>query len=45
MPGFNKDGFDKAWTASLFDDPGHVAGERIFPHLPRLTFDEAALIG
>lgn len=54
MSGFDKAGIDteffasdperKTWTADFLVNLGYGTGEKIFPRLPRLDFDEAALI-
>ena len=54
MSGFDKAGLDdefftndperKTWTADFLVNLGYGTGEKIFPRLPRLDFDEAALI-
>lgn len=54
MSGFDKDGIDaeffagdpdrKTWKSDFLVNLGYGSGEKIFPRLPRLGFDEAALI-
>lgn len=54
MSGFSIEGVDKAffagdkirenWTANFLVNLGYGSGEKIFPRLPRLSFDEAAAI-
>ncbi|HAQ34333.1 MAG TPA: malonic semialdehyde reductase [Alphaproteobacteria bacterium] len=54
MSGFDQDGIDreffesdpahKSWKSNFLVNLGHGTGEKIFPRLPRLSFDEAALI-
>lgn len=54
MSGFDKDGVDKtffhghadmgAWRTNFLVNLGYGANEKLFPRLPRLSFDEAAKI-
>ena len=54
MSGFDADGLEqeffandpvrKSWKANFLVNIGYGTDEKLFPRLPRLSFDEAALI-